>query len=47
MHLIVDGTNELVLHDVSMYQASRKVYCLFDKWICMDIVTSLRKGLLG
>ena len=47
MHHTIDGTNELVLHDVSMYQASRKVYCLFDKWICMDIVTSLRKGLLG
>ena len=43
VHLILDGTNDLFCIMLGMYQASRKAYCLLDKWICMDIVPSLRK----
>ena len=33
MHLIVDGTNELVLHDVRYVPSIKKSLCLLDKWI--------------
>ena len=42
MHLIVDDTNELALHDVR-YVPSIKKSLLSDKWICMDIIQSLTK----
>ncbi|KAH7283013.1 hypothetical protein KP509_35G056800 [Ceratopteris richardii] len=42
-HFSMDGSNELVLHDVGHAPCIKKSLLLFGKWIWMDIVLSLKE----